>query len=131
MNYLDREYHFMKKEWMIGGGMLVAGFVMGYVMHTPQAAPSASDTTHSGMQMQMDDMTSSLRGKKDADFDKAFIDEMIVHHRGAVDMANLVLTNTSRGELKTMAEAIITAQSAEIAQMQQWRSAWFGGEQHH
>jgi uncharacterized protein (DUF305 family) len=61
----------------------------------------------------------------DAPFDAAFIDSMIEHHEGAIAMAEEVKANGERPELLALADAIITAQTAEIAQMQEWRAAWF------
>ncbi len=79
--------------------------------------------------MNMDDMmmtmTKNLQGKTGATFDKAFIDDMIPHHQGAVEMAELVLTSTDRPELKKMAQEIIDAQTREIKMMQEWQKEWF------
>ncbi len=58
-------------------------------------------------------------------FDAMFIDSMIEHHQGAIDMAELVLEQTEREEVRTLAQAIIAAQTAEIAQLQSWRSEWY------
>jgi uncharacterized protein (DUF305 family) len=58
-------------------------------------------------------------------FDAQFIDGMIEHHQGAVDMARQVLAESERPELLALAEAIIAAQEAEIAQMLAWRDAWY------
>ena len=58
-------------------------------------------------------------------FDAQFIDSMIEHHQGALDMAQTALQQAEHAELKTMAEAIIAAQNAEIKQMQEWRNAWY------
>ena len=60
-------------------------------------------------------------------FDQRFIAAMIGHHNGAISMANDALTNAEHPEIKQLAQAIITAQEAEIAQMQQWNTEWFGG----
>ena len=54
-----------------------------------------------------------------------FIRLMTEHHQGAIDMAELVLTNTQRAELKEMANDIISAQSKEIDMMQDWNKEWF------
>lgn len=82
---------------------------------------------HGGMDMNsmIDMMTASLEGKRDAEFDKVFLDEMIVHHEGAVVMAQMALEQTNRAELRGLAQEIITAQEREITQMKAWRSAWF------
>lgn len=69
----------------------------------------------------------STTGSEDA-WDLSFIDGMIVHHQGAIEMAQEVLTEAEHEELRTFAQAIIDAQTAEIAQMQSWREAWFAGE---
>ena len=55
-----------------------------------------------------------------------FIDTMIAHHQGAIDMAQLVNTRTQRAEMKKLAQGIIDEQRREIADMQMWRKKWFG-----
>ena len=60
------------------------------------------------------------------DFDKAFIDEMIPHHQGAIRQARIVLADTEDGEVRELANAIVDAQSREIEQMNQWRERWYG-----
>jgi uncharacterized protein (DUF305 family) len=65
-------------------------------------------------------------GPGDVDFDKRFIDEMIVHHNGAIDMAHQAQQNSNRPEIKKMADDIVQAQSGEINQMKQWREEWYG-----
>ena len=78
------------------------------------------------MRGDMDAMMSGLVGKTGDDFDKEFLSEMIVHHAGAVAMAQEVLKTSTRPELKAMAEAIISAQTKEIDQMKAWQTSWFG-----
>lgn len=46
---------------------------------------------------------------------------MIAHHKGAIAMAKDAQQNAERSEIKTLADTIITAQEAEIAQMRQWQ----------
>ena len=53
---------------------------------------------------------------------------MIIHHRGAVEMAQEALEKAERPELKQMAQAIIDAQNEEIAKMRAWREEWYPGE---
>lgn len=81
-----------------------------------------------GMNGAMDAMMSGLKGKTDDAFDKAFITEMIMHHEGAVVMAQAALTNAKHAEIKTMANAIISAQTSEINQMKTWLKDWYGEE---
>ncbi len=80
------------------------------------------------MDSMMKDMMANLDGKKGADFDKAFLTEMVMHHEGAVVMAKAVLTSSSRPELKKLANEIIVAQNKEVSQMRAWYKMWFGSE---
>lgn len=74
--------------------------------------------------MTMGDMVQALDGKTGNAFDMAFIEGMIPHHQGAIDMARLALKNAKHEEIKKMARDIIEAQQKEIDMMKQWKSAW-------
>lgn len=58
--------------------------------------------------------------------DKHFIEQMIPHHEGAIDMAKLARTKATHPEVKVLAEAIIKAQATEITDMTSWYKDWFG-----
>lgn len=77
-----------------------------------------------GMDMSMNEMTESLKEKTGDAFDKAFINAMIDHHQGAIDMANLAVENAKHDEIKTLANDIISAQTNEIEMMKEWQTAW-------
>jgi uncharacterized protein (DUF305 family) len=77
------------------------------------------------MESMMESMMSGLEGKTGDVFDKAFIEGMIVHHQGAVEMAQMVLVNSKRPELIKLANDIISAQTQEIGMMQEWQKMWF------
>ena len=64
-------------------------------------------------------------GAADANYDLRFIDAMTMHHQGAVVMAKEALEKSKRPEIKQLANNIIKAQNKEIAQMKQWRTAWY------
>ena len=77
-----------------------------------------------GMGSSMDEMMDSLDGKTGDSFDKAFISAMIVHHQGALDMAEEAKQNAKHQEIKSLADDIIEAQTKEINQMKDWQKAW-------
>ena len=56
---------------------------------------------------------SSLKGAK---FDKAFLNAMIEHHQGALEMVDL-LKSTKNSEAKKLAKEITRVQKAEITSM--------------
>jgi uncharacterized protein (DUF305 family) len=80
-------------------------------------APAGSDSA--GMEHDM----SKMEGE--GPYDALFIDSMIMHHQGAIEMANQALKEATKPEVKALAEAVISAQEAEITQMQQWRQSWY------
>lgn len=80
----------------------------------------------SGMQNEMDSMMRGLDGTTGDTFDQAFLAEMILHHQGAIAMAERALQDAKHPEIKTLAQNIITAQNAEIKQMQTWQTEWYG-----
>ncbi|OYN81087.1 DUF305 domain-containing protein [Mycolicibacterium sphagni] len=77
---------------------------------------------HSGMAMQgmVDDATmaklNSLRGPE---FDTLWLQSMINHHQGAIEMANNEIAKGQSADMITMAKAMVAAQQAEINQMKQ------------
>jgi hypothetical protein len=75
-------------------------------------------------QMTMDEMTKGLDGLSGDAFDKAFVEMMIVHHQGAVDMAKLIPENAKHAELKKLGTDIIQAQTKEIEMMKGWLKSW-------
>ncbi len=73
----------------------------------------------------MDEMMLGFRGKSGEEYEEAFLRGMIVHHLGAVEMAEGLLEETDRPELVELAENIIETQSVEIDLMKSWLQDWF------
>lgn len=61
-----------------------------------------------------------LRGK---DLDKAYVEDMIIHHEAAVIMAKQVKITSQKSEIKDLADTIIKTQEAEIRILTNWRSS--------
>ncbi|MFJ6793906.1 DUF305 domain-containing protein [Streptomyces sp. NPDC091268] len=70
----------------------------------------------SGGMMTAEEMD-KLKNSSGKAFDTAFMEMMIKHHEGAVVMAQTEKTDGAFAGAKTMADAIITSQSAEITRM--------------
>lgn len=107
---------------MTGPRMSTSG---GHMMPNGQIMGNGGAMEGSSMQGMMDDMMANLKGKTGDEFDKAFLSEMVVHHQGAVEMAQAVLKNSNRPDLINLANDIMTAQRKEIYMMQNWQKEWF------
>lgn len=73
-----------------------------------KAYAAANDKMHSGM------------GNIAEDADVAFMQGMIPHHMGAVDMAKVALEHGKDPEVRALAQKVIAAQEAEMKEMQVW-----------
>jgi uncharacterized protein (DUF305 family) len=73
----------------------------------------------------MSNMTDIEQLKNSDPFDKAFIEEMVPHHRMAIMMAQRV-SNSDKSEIRELANSIIRTQSDEINQMKAWYQEWYG-----
>lgn len=60
------------------------------------------------------------------DFDRAFLEQMVAHHRMGVMMASHAQWHGERRQLRDLELAMVQAQSREIAQMERWYRRWYG-----
>jgi uncharacterized protein (DUF305 family) len=65
-------------------------------------------------QMQLLTKTSSTK------FDQLWLQMMVKHHQGAIDMANTELRNGENTDAKALAQQIIDSQQAQITTMNRW-----------
>lgn len=95
----------------MGSGM---GMGMGMGMGT-------SDQAHQDLMAGMDKMNRDMMaGGTASDIDVAFVCSMIPHHQGAIDMAKAELLHGDDPWAREMAQKVIDAQEAEIAEMLEW-----------
>ena len=73
----------------------------------------------------VDPMNASLESLQGERFEQSFLQQMIQHHRSALEMAKLASDHTKRPELRELGDKIITAQQQEIDQMTKWLADWY------
>ncbi len=82
----------------------------------PTAGP-AHGTAHPDTGMLTDAQLNKLRVASGAAFDRLFCELMIVHHEGAIAMAQRVRADGASPQAEQLAANIVTAQQAEIGEM--------------
>jgi uncharacterized protein (DUF305 family) len=99
---------------------------MGGMDHGGMSGTDTSGETSSGASsgmampgMMSDTQMQQLTAATGADFDRLFLQLMIMHHQGAVEMADTEIAQGSNPAALALAESIKTSQTAEIAEMQQ------------
>ena len=100
----------------------VGGIVIGLIL----ATIFVPMMRYGGMMSWNYNQNPSVRNGITSSIDQHFIEQMIPHHDGAIAMANLALTKATHPEIKTLAEAILKAQTKENQEMHSWYTDWFG-----
>ena len=82
---------------------------------------SSKSSMSMGHDMGMNGMLSKKQVKdlaklKGSKFDKSFLESMIAHHKGAIDMVSM-LSGSKNAEAKKLAKEIVSTQSDEITKM--------------
>ncbi len=90
---------------------------------TAAGAPMMMDSSDGHDMSSMEGMMSveqmdSMSAMNGADFDRTWIEMMIEHHRGAISQSETVKTEGSNPDVLALADQIITAQQAEITEME-------------
>ena len=68
--------------------------------------------------------TAELGETEHNEADTTFAQMMIIHHEGAIEMAELAMTSASTEEVRALGERIAAAQGPEIDTMSGWLDAW-------
>ena len=104
-------------------GFFIGGFIVS-VAATTFEKPNQDSNMITGTPVMMDQMSDVLKNKTGDEFDKDFINNMIIHHEGAVAMAKMAEAQAKHNEIKQLSKEIIAAQEKEITQMKQWQIDW-------
>lgn len=87
----------------------------------PMPMDHEMDQAHTDLMAGMDAMNRDMMtGAMAEDIDVAFVCGMIPHHQGAINMAKAELQHGDDEWAKEMAQKVIDAQEAEIAEMLAW-----------
>ncbi|CAN7589666.1 DUF305 domain-containing protein [Mesorhizobium amorphae] len=100
------------------GGTMQGG--QGGMMNMPMDTANMPESSRAYMDAMKRMDGPMMQGIQAGDPDVAFVQAMIPHHQGAIDMARAVLQFGKDDQVKVWANQIITAQQAEIAAMQEW-----------
>lgn len=79
-----------------------------------------------GMDMGSEEMARQMLTEGGGYSDENFIDQMVPHHRGAVEEAQVALENAEHEELRNLAEGIIADQRTEIDLMRDIKEEEYG-----
>lgn len=75
---------------------------------------------HGAMAGMVDEATmTKLQSLRGTEFDTLWLQSMVSHHQGAIEMAKAEVANGQNEDVKRMAQTMIDTQQAEIAQMNQ------------
>ena len=85
-----------------------------------------SQMNHGSMDMGSNGMARQMVMENGKYSDKAFIDAMVPHHQGAIEMARVALKNAEHAEIKELSRNITSSQQAEIEELKAIKKEEFG-----
>ena len=92
----------------------------------PGNSGSEDDMQGMGHGSESADDTSEMLMENGEYSDERFIDAMVPHHQGAIEMALVALENAEHPEILALAEEVVSAQENEIGQLKSIKQEQFG-----
>jgi uncharacterized protein (DUF305 family) len=105
------------QQWQVDWAVPTSPPTDGHGGHDSNDADSGE--IDAGHGMMTDQQMQQLEQSSGAAFDKMWLEMMIEHHAGAVEMSMQEISDGQNPQAITLAQAIVTTQQAEIEQMQQ------------
>lgn len=106
----------MKVSIYITSGLVVVGVIVGVAFGyylTPE------------YQVSMYEKNNMSLGQADRTLDLRYVNAMIAHHRGAMLLAEQLEKNTTRPEMKALAQNILADEPKAIAELYAWKKDWY------
>ena len=115
----------MKKTQFVAFGLIIIPLVFVIFQLNDKSQNKLGSPIETSQSSQSDNQTGSMYANMTGDqFDKAYLTDMIAHHQGALNMASQARELTTKAEIRTLADAILTSQATEVQQMMDWQQEW-------
>lgn len=108
-------------------GIIIAGLITAYFVTRSNTTPPTSQYDMSNMGTSNNDESDTYKkyaALKGEAYDKAFLADMIVHHDGALNMAEMANGAATDQNIKNLAANINATQGREIARMNELQEKW-------
>jgi uncharacterized protein (DUF305 family) len=125
----------LSKAWLLAVAFMLAtcggagGSQQGGGSNGGMAGMDHSNMDHGSMGMGTEGMAQQMVMENGKYSDKAFIDAMVPHHQGAIEMAKVALKNAEHEEIKELSRNIVSSQQAEIEELKSIKKEEFGTSQ--
>lgn len=115
----------MKKNQVLIISLVFVMLILGGVLLNDKLQSNLNSSNETNQSAQADNQAASMYANMTGDqFDEAYLSDMIAHHQGALNMASQAKELATKKEIQTLADAIISSQSAEVQQMMNWQQEW-------
>ncbi|ACK69594.1 protein of unknown function DUF305 [Gloeothece citriformis PCC 7424] len=118
----------MKKQSLIYSlvGFLATGSLTGLLLINPTQAQSPHNHNHSGSSTSEQHCEMGMLNQQQKD--QHFMEMIIFHHQGAIEMAELALIQAKRPEIKQLAQEIKKTKTEEMEEIKNQYQQWYGAE---